>query len=244
MIVAWLSLFDGVLAVALMVVGVGGAHFGLVAAMAGFRLFQLGFWIGTFGFFAGLLALGATWHASNRGALVRALWGLLLSAAMALPAGLVIFRALSAHYPLINDIVTDPRHPLEFAAVGGLSPAGAAKPYPAGFAALQRSAYGELSALKLALAPQPAFRQVQALARSTPGWQVTRVDEKTLTLQGVAASRVFRFRDDFVIQVRPNPGGGALVEMRSRSRDGRGDFSVNYRRIAAFFDRLRSLPQR
>jgi uncharacterized protein (DUF1499 family) len=43
--------------------------------------------------------------------------------------------------------------------------------------------------------------------------------------------------DDFVIQVRPAPDGtGSLIEMRSKSRDGIGDFGVNYKRIRMFFD--------
>ncbi|MGD0120687.1 MAG: DUF1499 domain-containing protein, partial [Candidatus Binatus sp.] len=41
-----------------------------------------------------------------------------------------------------------------------------------------------------------------------------------------------------VIQVRPTPDGASLIEMRSKSRDGVGDFGVNARRIHRFFDRV------
>jgi uncharacterized protein (DUF1499 family) len=43
-----------------------------------------------------------------------------------------------------------------------------------------------------------------------------------------------------VIQVRPGPdANSSLVEMRSRARDGTGDFGVNYNRLREFFAMLK-----
>ena len=43
-----------------------------------------------------------------------------------------------------------------------------------------------------------------------------------------------------MIQVRPGPdANSSLVEMRSRSRDGTGDFGANYKRIQGFFGMLK-----
>ena len=73
------------------------------------------------------------------------------------------------------------------------------------------------------------------------GWKVTYTDPKTRSLEGVATTSLFRFHDDFVIQVRPAPGGsGSLVEMRSKSRDGQGDVGANYKRIQSFLAGLSS----
>ncbi|HZY59493.1 MAG TPA: DUF1499 domain-containing protein, partial [Candidatus Binataceae bacterium] len=59
------------------------------------------------------------------------------------------------------------------------------------------------------------------------------------TIEGVAVTRLFHFRDDLIIQVRAAPsGGGSLVEMRSKSRDGVGDVGANYKRINGFFASL------
>jgi uncharacterized protein (DUF1499 family) len=49
---------------------------------------------------------------------------------------------------------------------------------------------------------------------------------------------VFRFVDDVLVRVRPADGGGALVDVRSKSRDGRGDLGVNAARIRAFAEKL------
>ena len=73
-----------------------------------------------------------------------------------------------------------------------------------------------------------------------PGWFIVYIDPATRTIEGVETSYLFRFRDDFVIQVRPGPDpNSSLVEMRSRSRDGTGDFGVNYNRIREFFAMLK-----
>jgi uncharacterized protein (DUF1499 family) len=64
------------------------------------------------------------------------------------------------------------------------------------------------------------------------------LDQKTNTLEAVATSKLWHFQDDIVIQIRPTPDGASLIEMRSKSRDGTGDFGVNARRIKHFFDRV------
>jgi uncharacterized protein (DUF1499 family) len=50
-------------------------------------------------------------------------------------------------------------------------------------------------------------------------------------IEAVAVSRVFRFTDDIVIRIRPSSDGGSRVDIRSRSRDGKGDLGVNAQRI-------------
>ena len=48
----------------------------------------------------------------------------------------------------------------------------------------------------------------------------------------------FGFRDDVVIRVRPEPGGGSRVDVRSVSRVGKGDVGTNAKRLRAFLARL------
>jgi uncharacterized protein (DUF1499 family) len=76
---------------------------------------------------------------------------------------------------------------------------------------------------------------------AAPGWFIVYIDPETRTIEGVETSHLFRFRDDFVIQVRPGPeANSSLVEMRSRSRDGTSDFGANYNRIREFFGILKA----
>jgi uncharacterized protein (DUF1499 family) len=80
---------------------------------------------------------------------------------------------------------------------------------------------------------------VVRLAQQHPGWQVTYVNGTSRVIEGVATSDLFRFHDDFVVRVRPDDGG-SIVDMRSKSRDGKGDLGANAERIRAFFVSLES----
>ena len=70
------------------------------------------------------------------------------------------------------------------------------------------------------------------------GWEVVSADAAAGTLLARQTTKVFRFVDDVVVRVRPADGGGALVDVRSKSRDGRGDMGVNAARIRAFAEKL------
>jgi len=48
---------------------------------------------------------------------------------------------------------------------------------------------------------------------------------------------IFRFVDDVSVRVRPDTGG-AKIDVRSKSRDGKGDIGTNARRIRTFLAKL------
>jgi uncharacterized protein (DUF1499 family) len=103
------------------------------------------------------------------------------------------------------------------------------------FADKQLQGYGPLPPLKMPEAPDDAFKAVQHAAGQMPTWTITVTDPATHTIEGYSTSGLFHFNDDFIIQVRAGDGGGSLCEMRSKSRDGIGDFGVNHKRIVDFF---------
>lgn len=100
---------------------------------------------------------------------------------------------------------------------------------------IHREAYGDLRPLRLASPPAEVLRRAEELARSR-GWNVARVDAGNGTLEATATTLFFRFKDDVVVRVRPDPAraGGAVVDMRSISRVGRSDLGVNAGRIRDF----------
>ena len=81
---------------------------------------------------------------------------------------------------------------------------------------------------------QPTKR-AEALARKR-GWDVARIDARAGIVEATATTFFFRFKDDVVVRVRPDPGraGGSIVDMRSISRVGGSDIGVNAQRIRAF----------
>lgn len=141
--------------------------------------------------------------------------------------------------PPINDISTDLQDVPDFTQARTLPEnAGRDLSYPEDFKEVVRHFYPDLTSLKLAEPPEVVFERAVARAKEHPGWTVTRVDAQARTLEGVAESRLFRFRDDFVVRVRPEEGGGTRVDMRSKSRVGRGDLGANAARIHMFLQAL------
>lgn len=221
----------GVLGAAAFLAGPLLATTDLVRPMTGFAIFALG----------GLLAV-----ATLVLALATAVRHGLAAAGPALVLGLVVTGTVAAlglpafSVPRINDISTDTGNPPHFVvAVAIPENQGRDLRYPGPEVAAQQQAfYPDLAGLPLDLAPDAAFQKVLAAARQMPDWELTRNDPATRTLEGVATSRWFRFRDDFVIEVRPD-GERSVVHMRSKSRDGRSDLGANAARIRAFFAKLR-----
>ena len=234
MIPAWLSFFDAILAIVLASVGVLAAHFYYLAPFQGFQLFAFGFVLSLVGAIAGLIGISMTRTGVRAGARPRAIFGTVASLAIFVPILLIFLSGRG--YPPINDITTDFDNPPEFTHATELADnQGREMKYDKlRYAQRQSAGYGELAPLKATTDPDATFAKVEATAKQMPTWVITSDDPKTRALEGVATSGLFHFHDDFVIQVRAD-GTGSLIEMRSKSRDGIGDFGVNYKRIKTFF---------
>jgi uncharacterized protein (DUF1499 family) len=237
MVAAWVGFFDALIAVALVLAGLIGAHFGFATPFMGFQLFLFGLLFGVLGLILGLIGLFRTrrpeWRHAHGRAVVASYLGAILTA-------LLVYLALGAKgYPAINDITTDADNPPEFIHAGALPQnRGRSMTYDkAVYAERQQLGYGAVQPLQLAMDPDQAFKEVSTLASEMHGWSITYSDPKTRSIEGVATTHLFRFQDDFVIQVRP-AANGSLVEMRSKSRDGKGDVGANYKRIQSFFKTL------
>jgi Protein of unknown function (DUF1499) len=249
MIPARLSIFSAVLAVLLVGLGVAGAHLGAIPPMIGFLSFLLGCLTALPALLFGLICLARPSVSERRGERSYAAAGIALSLLIAVPVGFTMWRWSSTPYPSIDDVTTDYDNPPEFFSPPGSS-AGSIKYDRARLESIQSKYYPNLDPLRLDEKPDDAFARVKAAAHVAPlvgpqiadqippepGWFIVYVNPATRTVEGVETSFMFRFRDDFVIQVRPGPGANtSLVEMRSRSRIGIGDFGANYNRIRDFF---------
>ncbi len=235
---AWLAFLDALLAITMIAVGMISAHFYLIAPFMGFQLFALGFLLSIIGSLVGLVAIFQTRKPQLRAGRNRAMVGTVICALIALP---VIFTLFASHkYPPINDITTDFDNPPEFVVAQKWQhePNRDLKYNKAKYADRQLAGYGPIGPIKERLSPADAFARVTEVAKASPTWTITYSDPATNTLEVVATSKLWHFNDDVVIQVRPTSDGASLIEMRSKSRDGIGDFGVNARRIRRFFDRV------
>ena len=229
-----LSTWLGRLAVLAVLVGPAISHFELVPPLGGFGVFAVGLLLALLCLLVGVVALilGPAGTRSPTG-------GGMLPAIVVLLAVYVASGA-GQNPPRINDITTDTVNPPLFVHAQMLPEnAGRDMAYPgADFARQQQEGYGEIPPLPLPMPADEAFKRVAAAARSTPGWVITREDPGARALEGYDTSQLFRFKDDFVIEVR-DANGQSLVEMRSKSRNGKGDVGVNAKRIRTFLAGLK-----
>ncbi len=241
MIPAWLSLLDAVLAAMLVAFGITAAHFELIPALFGFQMFILGALLALLALFFGLVGIWRTANPALRTGRYAAWAGILIGLAIVLPT--VVLVARSRGFPLLDDVTTDFADPPSFMRAGLLEENqnrnlgyDRARCEP-----VQKAAYGTIAPLATPDSPAVTFEHVRIAAGEMPDWRVTYVDPQRLAVEGVAVSWLFRFKDDFVIEVRPGDGG-SRIEMRSRSRDGIGDLGAKAGRIRAFFAMLARRP--
>ncbi len=67
----------------------------------------------------------------------------------------------------------------------------------------------------------------------TMGWEIREIAKDRGTIEAVATTRLFKFKDDVTITVA-NEGASVVVNARSKSRVGKSDLGANARRIRAF----------
>lgn len=183
-----------------------------------------------------LAAFVSIWRQGYRG-LGRALIGLFLGLAIVAYPAYQVYRA--SKLPAIGDITTDFVNPPRFDVLARLRPRGTSD-YPGEQAAtLQHAAYPEIVPLQVDLPAKQTYDIVQKLIAKRK-WLV--VDARaplgprgTGTIEAVARTTLFGFREDVAIRVTP-VRDGARVDMRSASRHGFNDFGANARRVRALLD--------
>ena len=234
----WAVRLGGV-ALALLAIGPLLTHLGVTSPMQGFAVFQLGLLLGLVTLVVSVIGVLRTGPSSGREGRSQAVTGLVLGAAVLAVVG---FSARDgAGVPAINDITTDLADPPAFVVANNLEAnRGRDMSYPGEeFAAQQRGAYTDLAPIPHPGSPAQAYSDVRA-AVTVLGWEVILEDAEARRIEANETTRIVRFVDDVVVRVRASDGGGSVIDVRSKSRDGRGDLGANAKRIRALRDTLAS----
>lgn len=235
MLIRRLALGAALLAVLLILAAGPGTRLGVWHFRTGFTLLRWGVYAGLAG---AALALAALAVPRSRAAGVGVpLAALLLALGAAGVPWWFMRQARGA--PPIHDITTDTQDPPAFVAV---APLRADAPNPVSYegdsiARLQRAAYPDLQPIVLDVPPPQAFARAHAAARDM-GWEIVAADSAAGRVEATATTTWFGFRDDVVVRVRAE-GAGSRVDVRSKSRVGRGDAGANAARIRAYATRVR-----
>jgi len=218
----------GVAAPVLTLGGIGLSQLGM-PAMVGFRLFTLAILLGLVALLVGIVGLFLT--RGGVGGRNHALTGIALGVAMLAVVAVRVVAGGSA--PPINDITTNLEDPPGYAARTGDHPnADRDMAYPGDWIAIVREAYPDLAPIRLQASPPDAFARTLSRAEAL-GWTVVEQDPAAGTFEAEDATALFRFVDDISVRVRPD-AAGSVVDVRSKSRDGRGDIGANAARIREF----------
>jgi uncharacterized protein (DUF1499 family) len=156
-------------------------------------------------------------------------------AAFAVPAAII---AMGSSVPPINDITTDTANPPVFIAITAETRGADAAPlaYDPGFAAQQRAAYPDVKPLIVQLPPAEVFPKMLEAAKSMD-WAIVASDPATGRIEATAIVPWWGFKDDIVVRMTPD-GTGTRIDVRSKSRVGKGDLGVNAERIKAYLGKI------
>lgn len=91
------------------------------------------------------------------------------------------------------------------------------------------------------LHPKQISLLVAARVAKAQGWEIITLNTEKRIIQAVATTKLLRFKDDVIIKV-DQVEDKAIVQMRSKSRLGRGDLGANATRILNYFNALRNTP--
>jgi uncharacterized protein (DUF1499 family) len=226
----------GCAALALLAIGPLLNQLGVTPPMGGFMIFAVGLLIGVVALAFSIVGILRTGASSGRTGRSQALAGLACGGVVI--AVLMFAQRGGSGAPPINDITTDTADPPQFVAILDLEQnRGRDMSYPGEeFAAQQRAGYGDLSSIEFATPPAQALAEVRSAAEAL-GWEVVSIDPSGGRLEATHTTAIFRFVDDVVVRVRPH-GAGSLIDVRSKSRDGRGDIGANAARIRSLRDQL------
>lgn len=227
--IAWLrplALILSLVALVMLVLSGPGTRFHLWDYRLGFTLLA---WAAYTAIAAGLVSATALAIPAvrRRGMLMPML---ALVVALAVLYGPLEFRRQARAFPPINDITTDTENPPRYMTQP--------RPYPgADFARQQRAAYPDLLPVLIPVPPAAAFKKAVAAAEAM-GWEVVGVDASAGTIEAVDTTKFFGFKDDIAIRVTAT-ADGSKIDIRSKSRVGRGDVGTNAQRIRAYSERLK-----
>lgn len=160
---------------------------------------------------------------------------IVLGVAVVLNTGMMMGGAGGAP---IHDISTDTEDPPEFVEVAKLRSEG---DNPAEYsgpetAAMQKEAYPDIETIVLRDPRSFVFETALEVAEDM-GWEIVAQDAAAGRIEATATTPFVGFKDDVVIRLRTR-NADTVVDVRSKSRFGRGDMGVNAARVREFTQKL------
>ena len=110
--------------------------------------------------------------------------------------------------------------------------------YNAAFESQQVAGYPALAPKILDRDVADAYDMTLRAISGLPSVLIIDTDSEDGRIEATITSGIFHFVDDVVVRVKPHDRG-TIIDIRSKSRDGKGDLGANAARIEAVFLALR-----
>jgi hypothetical protein len=231
------SSYLAALSVPVLIIAAIGHRLRMLDATPTYAVLALGFSLAALAVIAAVAAFAAIWRDGRKG-VGAATRGLVIGALVLSFPAVAAWRIVN--YPRLNDISTDlvDPPPLKFAVLDrGPSdePIGA---LTAEEIALHKDAYPDIVSRHYPVSTARVYQEAKAIVDGR-GWQVLIASEpteedETGTIEAVAVTTIFAFRQDVVIRILPD-GDGSLVDMRSAARNAAHDLGTDAERVRRFF---------
>lgn len=99
---------------------------------------------------------------------------------------------------------------------------------------IHQKEYDDIRSVRINEPVPSVIAKAERLAEAR-GWDIALALPEEGRLEATETSSLFRFKDDIVLRVKPTETGeGSIVDMRSVSRVGEGDFGANAKRVRSF----------
>lgn len=92
--------------------------------------------------------------------------------------------------------------------------------------------YADLQPQRFNQPPEKVFAAALEVSQ-TQGWEIRESKPEQGIIEAIATTRLLKFKDDVTITVT-GEGSSTIINVRSKSRIGKGDMGTNARRIRAF----------
>lgn len=217
-------------ALTLFIGGPLGSHFEKVEPITGISFFITG---AVLSFISGIIGLVYVFLGRFSMGIPSFILGLM-------PCAVIVFFMMQANeLPLINDISTDLVSPPEYVHARTLgSNATQSMAFEKKNVPEIKKAYPSVkTAIFKTKDIQKVYKKALNISQYQLRWKVTKQDSKAYRIEAIDTSPLFKFKDDIVIRIQAEENQ-VIVDLRSRSRVGKGDMGANANRIKLFLEAL------
>lgn len=90
-------------------------------------------------------------------------------------------------------------------------------------------------------APEGLLFDIARRAVQNLKWEIINLDAEKKEIQAVVTTKIWKFKDDVMVQVRPTQPSGSVLWIRSASRVGKGDLGANTRHVMDLIEAVNNI---